>query len=228
MGQPAVRFGLLLEGRPLTGRRERGKRAPWILGRGVFLILFSMNLFVGLMNVSGGIMRHDVSDICWGSTNLLIAFLLWLSDWMDARKAVRDDAGDRINRNALELAEWFAGMSFTDPDDQLAQSQLRGVLETVDDSADADRKQQAETLAQAFRIMTLLSDATCSRLVQTFGVFSLCMTEYPRYWRQIDAAYRETMLRVSQGENLNRKAVLVRVSRFKRLAVPIMFKDKSE
>lgn len=76
MGQPAVRPGLLLEGRPLTGRRERGKRAPWILGRGVFLILFSMNLFVGLMNVSGGIMRHDVSDICWGSTNLLIAFLL--------------------------------------------------------------------------------------------------------------------------------------------------------
>lgn len=93
------------------------------------LILFSVNLFVGLMNVSGGIMRHDVSDILWGSVNLLIAFLLWLSDRMDARKAVRDDAGDRINRNALELAEWFAGMSFTDPDDQLAQSQLRGVLE---------------------------------------------------------------------------------------------------
>lgn len=189
------------------------------------LILFSVNLFVGLMNVSGGIMRHDVSDILWGSVNLLIAFLLWLSDWMDARKAVRDDAGDRINRNALELAEWFAGMSFTDPDDQLAQSQLRGVIETVDDSADADRKQQTETLAQAFRIMALFGDATCNRLVQTFGVFSLCMTEYPRYWRQIDAAYRETMLRVSQGEDLNQKAVLVHVSRFKRLAVPIMFTE---
>lgn len=145
---------------------------------------------------------------------------------MDARKAVRDDARDRINRNALELAEWFAGMSFTDPDDQLAQSQLRDVLETVDDSADADRKQQTETLAQAFRIMTLLGDATCNRLVQTFGVFSLCMIGYPRYWRQIDAAYRETMLRVSQGEDLDHKTILVPIGRFKRIAVPIMFKDE--
>lgn len=64
MGRPAVRFGLLLEGRPLTGRREKGKRTPWILGRGVFMILISVNILKEMRIMSGAFRTaHEPTDM---------------------------------------------------------------------------------------------------------------------------------------------------------------------
>lgn len=146
----------------------------------------------------------------WGMFSDLSAILLFHD---------RLAASERRAANTVELARWVS----TDPmfsvtgRDRETASEMRRTL-------DAGRPDDIPTL---HRLETLLERmSTTGGLMTVFRQFGRLTAQNPRLWREMDAAYRETMRRVTMGEPLQGMRVMVPVAEGRVLVVEDLDKER--
>lgn len=119
------------------------------------------------------------------------------------------EASECVRHNILELATWFANdpqFNVTEQDRQAIQD-IRDYMRVC--HTDLQRPMfdnDAPVYGLCERLMALRSADT---LMRVFSFFNLLMLKDTQHWREFNETYRDTMRRVSEGEDITGKPIHV-------------------